>query len=379
MSQSDLCVSVWDWLCVLRLEQYSEAFRDAGLATLRECRNLTSDQLERMGITLPGHRRRILASLHKTHLGHPDTHAPTQSDAHSERAEGEQGEGEVVYSKPLKRERPVPVPVGERPVPKEREKREGDGEAARPTPREREKPVPRERIVSRMKEESGEGGERMPVLKERPAAPGGGKEGERDGGIDGERERPVPKERTKYRSTPPADSHPNPLFLPTSDPPLPPIPPRSTPNCPPQRFTSALSPSSPVRTPTSPKLGSRAAQTPVIPSRSPPQSSTPTHTPTHTPLHPPSFPSSQTRPETLAFQQGGSDGGRKTSPISPTASLSSSSSSSFSSSSSSSSAETNEDRSAPPLPPKVGAGPKGPPPVPRRLPIQPARTTTSHR
>uniref|UniRef100_A0A8D3E6W2 ArfGAP with RhoGAP domain, ankyrin repeat and PH domain 1 n=1 Tax=Scophthalmus maximus TaxID=52904 RepID=A0A8D3E6W2_SCOMX len=74
ISQAD----VWDWLCVLRLEQYSEAFRNAGLATLRQCHNLTPDHLECMGITLPGHQRRILASLNKTH-GNRDT----QSDIHS--------------------------------------------------------------------------------------------------------------------------------------------------------------------------------------------------------------------------------------------------------------------------------------------------------
>lgn len=358
MSQSVPCTTVWDWLCVLRLEQYSEAFQSAGLATLRECRNLTPDQLERMGITLPGHQRRILASLNKTHVNR-DAHNSTQSDTHSylvhtERTDGDQKLKETGQSKVLQRDRPVPIPQ-EKSVLKESEKR--DGETSRPTPREREKPVPKERQVSRMKEESGEEGEKRPVPQQKQAAPRRGKEEERDRGEDGERERPVPKERTKYRTNAPVDSLP--LISPTSDTALPPVPPRSTPNCPPQRFTSPLSPSPPAQTSPSPKQARRAIKAPPVMSRSVSQtstpSSTPTQTPTKAPLQPPCFPSSETRPQTLAIQLPvqhlGSDGGRKTSPISPTASPS-------------------EDRNAPPLPPKVGIGSKGAPPIPQRFPAQ---------
>ncbi|XP_074497911.1 arf-GAP with Rho-GAP domain, ANK repeat and PH domain-containing protein 1 isoform X1 [Sebastes fasciatus] len=346
MSQSESCLTVWDWLCVLRLEQYSEAFRSAGLAKLRQCRNLTPDQLERMGITLPGHQRRILASLNKTH-GNNDP----QSDTHSHlvQAERDQRLEETGHAKGLPIEKPVPIPVEEKPVIKEREKR--DGETSRPTPREREKPVPRGRQVPRMKEESGEGEEKKPVPGQRQTAPRGGKEEERDE----ERGRPVPKERTRFRS--PVDSDTSPLVPPTSDTSLPPVPPRSTPNCPPQRFTSPLNPSPPARTPVSPKPDRHAVKAPPVQSRSVSLSSTPT-TPTHAPLQPPSFPSAQTRPQTLAIQPPahlGSDGGRKTSPVSPTASHS-------------------DEVNAPPLPPKAGAVPKGPPPIPHRLPAQSPRT-----
>uniref|UniRef100_A0A8C3G2K3 ArfGAP with RhoGAP domain, ankyrin repeat and PH domain 1 n=1 Tax=Cyclopterus lumpus TaxID=8103 RepID=A0A8C3G2K3_CYCLU len=143
MSQSEVepCLTVWDWLCVLRLEQYSEAFRSAGLATLRQCRNLTPDQLERMGITLPGHQRRILASLNKTH-----SNSDTQTDTHLVQPERDQRLEETGHAKVLQRDRPVLIPVEEKPVLKEREKR--DGETLRPLPREREKPVPRERQVA---------------------------------------------------------------------------------------------------------------------------------------------------------------------------------------------------------------------------------------
>uniref|UniRef100_A0AAQ6A4X2 ArfGAP with RhoGAP domain, ankyrin repeat and PH domain 1 n=1 Tax=Amphiprion ocellaris TaxID=80972 RepID=A0AAQ6A4X2_AMPOC len=284
MSQSESCVNVWDWLCLLRLEQYSEAFRGAGLATLQQCRNLTPDQLERMGITLPGHQRRILAN----------------------------------------------------------------GETLRPTPREREKPVPKERQVSRMQESSREGGEKNPVPGQRKTAPGRGEEEERNGGLNGEREKPVPRERTKFRSGAPVDCQPSPLVSPTSDTALPPVPPRSIPNCPPQRFTSSLCPSPPAQTPGSPKTETHAVTAPALSNR--PVS--PSSTPIQAPLHHPDIPSTQTRPQTLAIQPSAqhlsTDLGRKSSPISPTASPVSG-------------------RNAPPLPPKVGAGSKGPPPVPQAL------------
>uniref|UniRef100_A0AAQ5Y7Y6 ArfGAP with RhoGAP domain, ankyrin repeat and PH domain 1 n=1 Tax=Amphiprion ocellaris TaxID=80972 RepID=A0AAQ5Y7Y6_AMPOC len=228
LAHSESCVNVWDWLCLLRLEQYSEAFRGAGLATLQQCRNLTPDQLERMGITLPGHQRRILASLNKTH---------GNRDAHSHR------------------------------------------------------------------------------------------------------EKPVPRERTKFRSGAPVDCQPSPLVSPTSDTALPPVPPRSIPNCPPQRFTSSLCPSPPAQTPGSPKTETHAVTAPALSNR--PVS--PSSTPIQAPLHHPDIPSTQTRPQTLAIQPSAqhlsTDLGRKSSPISPTASPVSG-------------------RNAPPLPPKVGAGSK---------------------
>uniref|UniRef100_A0A3B4YA77 ArfGAP with RhoGAP domain, ankyrin repeat and PH domain 1 n=2 Tax=Seriola lalandi dorsalis TaxID=1841481 RepID=A0A3B4YA77_SERLL len=340
MSQSESCTNVWDWLCVLRLEQYSEAFQSAGITTLRQCRNLTPDQLEQMGITLPGHQRRILASLNKTH-GNRDTQSNTHT--HPLQSERDQRSEETGHTKVLLRERPVPVPVEEKPVLMQREKR--DGETSRPTPREREKPVPKDRQVSRMKEENGEGEEKKPIPEQRQTAPRRRKQEERDRGIDGERERPVPRERTKFRPNAPVDCPSDPIVSPASDTSLPPVPPRSTPNCPPQRFTSNLSPTPPARTHGSPKLDRREVKAPAVQSES--QSSTTTSTPTHT--------STQTRPQTLAIQPYAqhvvNDGGRKTSPISPIASLS-------------------DDRNAPPLPPKVGGGPKGPPPIPQRFPAQ---------
>nr|XP_020473812.1 arf-GAP with Rho-GAP domain, ANK repeat and PH domain-containing protein 1 isoform X1 [Monopterus albus]XP_020473813.1 arf-GAP with Rho-GAP domain, ANK repeat and PH domain-containing protein 1 isoform X1 [Monopterus albus]XP_020473814.1 arf-GAP with Rho-GAP domain, ANK repeat and PH domain-containing protein 1 isoform X1 [Monopterus albus] len=334
MSQSESFTNVWDWLCVLRLEQYSEAFQSAGLTTLRQCHSLTPDQLERMGITLPGHQRRILTSLNKTH-----GNRETQSDTHSHLlwSEREQTSEETGHTKELQRERPVPVTVHEEPG-KQREK--SDGESMRPTPRERQKPVPRERQVFRMRGESG-GREENSVSAQRPTAPRRGKEEERNGGIDGERESPLAKERTRFRSSAPVDCPSSLLVSQTPDAFLPPVPPRSMPNCPPQRFTSALRLSPHPQIPVSPKEDRHAGKAPDVQKRSASMCSTPTHTPT------------QTRPQTLPIQPPTqhlcSDGGIKISPISPISCIS-------------------DDRNPPPLPPKVGGGPKGPPPLPQRLP-----------
>uniref|UniRef100_A0A8C2GEP6 ArfGAP with RhoGAP domain, ankyrin repeat and PH domain 1 n=1 Tax=Cyprinus carpio TaxID=7962 RepID=A0A8C2GEP6_CYPCA len=57
--------SVAEWLNGLRLDQYCSVFQEAGLGTLWECQDLSSAQLQRMGVALPGHRKRILGSLHK--------------------------------------------------------------------------------------------------------------------------------------------------------------------------------------------------------------------------------------------------------------------------------------------------------------------------
>ncbi|XP_056138935.1 arf-GAP with Rho-GAP domain, ANK repeat and PH domain-containing protein 1-like [Lampris incognitus] len=361
MPQSELYTSVWSWLSILHLEQYADAFQDAGLTTFQECRNLTAEWLERMGITLPGHQRRILASLHKTHYNPTDMHAVMPPDTcPSERAEDQEHD----HAKQLQSERPVPVP-------KERESCVGVEGRERPIPRERGKPVPKERLVSKTKEGSEGGLEGRPVARQQPTTPREGKGGEQDGAVDGEREKPVPKERTKYRSAPNMNCSPDlPLVLlprPSSDNHLPPIPPRSTPNCPPQRFTPTLSSSS---SPSSP-----VTVCPSLNQRSSPIAS-PALTPTHAPFHPlsiPSAPPPYPRPDTLALplsvQQGTSEGRIKTSPSSPTSSFSSSSSSS---------AELGEDKVAPPLPPKLGTVPKGPPPIPRRAPVRPATVVPSN-
>ncbi|XP_039525979.1 arf-GAP with Rho-GAP domain, ANK repeat and PH domain-containing protein 1 isoform X2 [Pimephales promelas] len=56
---------VSEWLNHLRLDQYSSAFQESGLGMLWECQDLSSAKLQRMGVALPGHRKRILGSLRK--------------------------------------------------------------------------------------------------------------------------------------------------------------------------------------------------------------------------------------------------------------------------------------------------------------------------
>uniref|UniRef100_A0A672H9E7 ArfGAP with RhoGAP domain, ankyrin repeat and PH domain 1 n=1 Tax=Salarias fasciatus TaxID=181472 RepID=A0A672H9E7_SALFA len=149
MSQSESCTNVWDWLCVLRLEQYSGAFRSAGLATLAECRSLTSDRLERMGITLPGHQRRILASLNKTHLSRDQSlHEPADETGHAEVPQ---------------RKRPVPAPPEGKPALQESEKKDGET----PSLKKREKPIPKERHLVRGREDGREAEEKKPAVIKR--------------------------------------------------------------------------------------------------------------------------------------------------------------------------------------------------------------------
>ncbi|CAG6004924.1 unnamed protein product [Menidia menidia] len=345
MSQCESSAKVRDWLCVLRLEQYSEVFQSAGLATLRECRDLTPDQLERMGITLPGHQRRILASLNKAQGTESLSH---QSD----------GSEQTATAQDVRGERPEPVAL-------ERKAEKSDGETRRPVPGERGKPVPKGRQVFQMQENSSEGGE-IKVAQEQ--TPEGGKEEERTGGM-GEGGKPVPKERTKFRSSAPADCQPGSMVSPSSENSLPPVPPRSTLNCPPQRFTSPPSPAPAPQTSGSPKparptlMPPSARCRPVSPSSTPSISPTPTEPPPNIPDAQPA--QTQTRPQTLTIQKPtqrvSRNGRRKASSVSPSTS-------------------PIGDKNIPPLlPPKAGVGCKGPPPVPPPVPLRcPAPSPRTH-
>ncbi|XP_013863478.1 arf-GAP with Rho-GAP domain, ANK repeat and PH domain-containing protein 1 [Austrofundulus limnaeus] len=319
MSQSELSTKVLDWLCKLRLERYTEAFQNAGMATLQECLNLTPDQLDRMGITLPGHQRRILASLNNLHVVH---------DTQSEHAEV------------VRKENPVSLSVGG-------ENLDGDErarETRRPTPRQRGKPVPKQRCMSKM-QDCEEDGETKPVPGKRSTVT---HEKRNEG-----KEKPVPKQRTKFRTSSPVNCQSGSLVPPTSDTSLPPVPPRVN-NCPPQRF----SPSSPNLHSGPSRAEQQETLPPPIPCRSlpPVSSSTSTPVPTEASGSVPSIQSTESRPQTLAIQPPTSTLGsvevRKPSPV------------------------TTEDKNIPPLPPKV-LGPKGPPPLPHRAPALSPRTHSS--
>ncbi|XP_074392219.1 arf-GAP with Rho-GAP domain, ANK repeat and PH domain-containing protein 1 isoform X1 [Zonotrichia albicollis] len=53
------------WLSAVHLDQYVESFQQSGLWSVWDCRALTDEELTRLGVLLPGHRRRILLGLQK--------------------------------------------------------------------------------------------------------------------------------------------------------------------------------------------------------------------------------------------------------------------------------------------------------------------------
>lgn len=257
---------------VLHLEQYSAAFQRAGLATLHQCHSLSADQLECMGITLPGHRRRILASLLKAH------------------GVGEPG---LIESRKPQSSGPLSTPREENSTCGEREG--GDGETWSPSPSTRPKPVPRERQVSRRKEDCGDGAEHKPMPTPRRMPRASGKQSESVGGM----EQPVPKKRTSLCAT---------VSTPTaSDTSLPPIPQRSTPNCPPVCFTSHLNHPPPSPASASPGLKRRS---PVARERAGCQSLILADKASHKPGR-------SVQPGTLSVQPPGSDGARQTPALPP--------------------------------------------------------------
>jgi len=51
------------WLESILLPQYHDVLTDSGYDTLHKCAVLTSGDLDRIGISLPGHKKRILTQL----------------------------------------------------------------------------------------------------------------------------------------------------------------------------------------------------------------------------------------------------------------------------------------------------------------------------
>ncbi|XP_068926900.1 arf-GAP with Rho-GAP domain, ANK repeat and PH domain-containing protein 1 isoform X2 [Petaurus breviceps papuanus] len=58
---------VLEWLRALHLEQYAGHFEQYGLVWAADCRGLSDGQLLHMGVTMPGHRRRILSGLQRAY------------------------------------------------------------------------------------------------------------------------------------------------------------------------------------------------------------------------------------------------------------------------------------------------------------------------
>ncbi|XP_075871057.1 arf-GAP with Rho-GAP domain, ANK repeat and PH domain-containing protein 1 isoform X4 [Nelusetta ayraudi] len=120
MSQVDADWSVSCWLSGLRLSQYYPCFQAAGVTSLAQCRALTPECLEQVGVALPGHRRRIVASLGRAPP--PPQDGGEDDDDHRHHQDEE-------------------APPSDRPLPLPRERsRRGGGEGrVRPIPRERTK------------------------------------------------------------------------------------------------------------------------------------------------------------------------------------------------------------------------------------------------
>lgn len=55
--------SIPEWLESIRMKRYISNFRTAGLDTMESILDLTAEDLKQMGVSLPGHQKRILCSI----------------------------------------------------------------------------------------------------------------------------------------------------------------------------------------------------------------------------------------------------------------------------------------------------------------------------
>eukprot|EP00043_Microstomoeca_roanoka_P006915 m.67064 g.67064 ORF g.67064 m.67064 type:complete len:695 (+) comp13619_c0_seq1:367-2451(+) len=80
--------NISDWLVKLKLQNYVDTFASHGIDTLDKAAQLTSDDLTAMGITLQGHRNRILKHLPQQEMeekeGHEATPSSVKADAISQ-------------------------------------------------------------------------------------------------------------------------------------------------------------------------------------------------------------------------------------------------------------------------------------------------------
>ncbi|XP_037614680.1 arf-GAP with Rho-GAP domain, ANK repeat and PH domain-containing protein 2 [Sebastes umbrosus] len=84
-----------EWLCSLRLSQYTSYFRQRGYQTILDCKDLTDEHLLELNVFPTGHRRRMLRSLEALGVKQP-----------SGGEEDDEGEGE----NGRRRRKPVPHP-----------------------------------------------------------------------------------------------------------------------------------------------------------------------------------------------------------------------------------------------------------------------------
>ncbi|CAH1777280.1 unnamed protein product [Owenia fusiformis] len=60
-----MATTIEDWLKSFQLERYLSLFKDAGITELKQCIHLTEVDIDKLGITLPGHKKRLLMHLPK--------------------------------------------------------------------------------------------------------------------------------------------------------------------------------------------------------------------------------------------------------------------------------------------------------------------------
>ncbi|KAJ3580564.1 hypothetical protein NHX12_034377, partial [Muraenolepis orangiensis] len=58
------CASVGDWLRAIKMERYEDSFLHAGFTSVEQLAQITTDDLLAVGVTLAGHQRKILSSIH---------------------------------------------------------------------------------------------------------------------------------------------------------------------------------------------------------------------------------------------------------------------------------------------------------------------------
>ncbi|XP_015731455.1 arf-GAP with Rho-GAP domain, ANK repeat and PH domain-containing protein 3 isoform X1 [Coturnix japonica] len=72
---------IGDWLAIIHLERYRDLFKQHGFHLARDVTALDNKQLQQLGITATGHRKRILNLAEKTHLlGDPHPRAPQMGE-----------------------------------------------------------------------------------------------------------------------------------------------------------------------------------------------------------------------------------------------------------------------------------------------------------
>ncbi|KAM8798891.1 arf-GAP with Rho-GAP domain, ANK repeat and PH domain-containing protein 3 [Eudromia elegans] len=77
-----------DWLATIHLERYRDAFRRHGYHVARDATLLDGEDLQQIGITATGHRKRILNLVHQTRLLAQPQGAPAAGDARPRAAAG---------------------------------------------------------------------------------------------------------------------------------------------------------------------------------------------------------------------------------------------------------------------------------------------------